>query len=128
MPSEAGLNLGLMRIFPRRTPGLQARLAKLEDAHRSLAREHESLKDELAESVSLLTLLGLPGWLHDYIERGRATGWRVNWSPRRIVFHRPEGAEHTFVLSLPLPDDDLALERKRQSLQARITLFEQLAA
>jgi hypothetical protein len=107
---------------------LRGRLDELEAAHQALVREHESLKAETNENVDLLTVLGVDKWLREIIASAKTTGWLVVSSPRGIVFSRPEGAEHTYSVAVPLPEDPEKLRNLRMELRARIICFEQRLA
>lgn len=104
---------------------LRGRLSELERAHNSLARDHEALQAQAQESFALLTLLGVDEWLRDAYDRAKASGWIVDCSPKGILFTRPEGDEHNYMVQIPLPETRTAIDPIRRELLARIICFEQ---
>jgi uncharacterized coiled-coil protein SlyX len=102
------------------------RLAQLEEAVRSQGRELEELRAQMTESVALLTVLLAPTWLRDLIERAKASGGRVDCSPKGVVFTWPEGEEHTRTVPVPIPGD--SEEQIRSDLLTRVACFERRAA
>lgn len=121
MRLDRGLALLLVPSFLHRRADdsdLAGRLDELESAHRSLAREVESLRAESAENIELLTLLGVDAWLREIASDAKETGWFVTCSPKGIVFNHPEGADHTYRIEIPLAEE--RAPTVRMELRARI--------
>jgi hypothetical protein len=103
-------------------------VAALRRAQQELARDVKSLQARVDEQNDLLWTIAVPAWLCDSIRRAGATGWRIEQQPSAVVFHRPEGQEHSFRVELPLSDDPGRVDALRKELQMRIMVSAERAA
>jgi hypothetical protein len=99
-------------------------VAALRDQVATLSRQAKELDARLTDEMELLWTVAAPAWLIDFITSAKADGWIVERRVDAIIFHRPEGAEHSFPIGMPLPEDPSRIVRE---LRMRLMVFRSAA-
>lgn len=104
-------------------PGLGSREQR--SAIRDLRREMAEWRAAHADSIKLALIGALPNKVGELIDLARECGWSVSCERASqgsrcgtVRFEHPSEAQHSYSLSLPMPDD----ERKRAAIVAELRM------